>query len=239
MIKPSPGCPLTPPNTYWKLLRTLYGLRRSPRHWFDKAAESLKSIGLEQSPHAPCIFHGYILTNKPKIFLGMYVDDLLYFSSDPEVEQEFENRLSNLYTVDYMGKVSHFFELKFQWKQTQTTASVHLSQQAFAENLLKDYNLDTPTITSKPTPFRSGLPVDSLTHDQNIPFDKQQIKIQLQSIVGSLLWLAQGTRPDLSVITSILAQHQSNPNPKHIHAAKYVLRYLKGTIDLGISFLSD
>ena len=51
--------------------------------------------------------------------------------------------------------------------------------------------------------------------------------------------MAQGTRPDLSAITSILAQYQSDPNPKHIAAAKYVLRYIKGTIDLGISFHSD
>ena len=90
IIKPPPGCPLTPPNTYWKLLRTLYGLRRSPKHWFDKAATSMKSIGLTPSPHAPCIFHGELLPNKPKLYLGMYVDDLLYFSSDPDVEAEFE-----------------------------------------------------------------------------------------------------------------------------------------------------
>ena len=69
---------------------TIYGLRRSPKHWFDKAAASMKSIGLTQSPYAPCIFHGGLLPNKPKLYLGMYVDDLLYFSSDPDVEAEFE-----------------------------------------------------------------------------------------------------------------------------------------------------
>ena len=56
----------------------------------------------------------------------------------------------------------------------------------------------------------------SLTPNNKTPFNKHQIKKQLQSIVGWLLWLAQGTRPDLSVITSLLAQHQSDPNPKHI-----------------------
>ena len=180
IIKPPPGCPLTPPNTYWKLLRTLYGLRRSPKHWFDKAAESLKSIGLEQSPHAPCLFHGFIIPNKPKLCLGMYVDGLLYFSADPEVEKEFENRISKLCTVDYIGKVSHFLGLKFQWKQTDNTTSFHLFQQAFAENLLRENGLDTPTSTITPTPFRSGLPVDSLIPNPKLSFDKQQIKTQLQ-----------------------------------------------------------
>lgn len=169
----------------------------------------------------------------------MYVDDLLYFSSDPDVEAEFENRISKLYTIDYMGKLTHFLGIKFQWKQTDTTTSVHLSQQAFAENLLHDHGLDSDTTISKPTPFRSGVPVDSLLPDPKTQFDKHKIKKQLQSIVGSLLWLAQGTRSDLSTITSILAQHQSDPNPKHVAAAKYVLHYIKGTIDLGISFHSD
>ena len=42
IVKPPPGCPYTKPGTYWKLLRTLYGLRRSPRHWIDRATTMLK-----------------------------------------------------------------------------------------------------------------------------------------------------------------------------------------------------
>ena len=59
---------------------------------------------------------------------------------------------------------------------------------------------------------------------------------KLQKIVGSLLWLSMGTRPDLCTVTSLLAQNQSNPSPGHLSAAKYVLRYLAGTSSLGISF---
>ena len=37
VLKPPSGCYLTPPNTYWLLKRTLYGLKRSPRHWYERA----------------------------------------------------------------------------------------------------------------------------------------------------------------------------------------------------------
>jgi len=67
---PPAGCPLTPPNSYWKLIKTLYGLKRSPRHWFNKAKTILEKIGLKQSPHSPCIFSGQILPNKPPLYLG-------------------------------------------------------------------------------------------------------------------------------------------------------------------------
>ena len=131
IIKPPPGCPLTLPNTYWKLLRTLYGLRRSPRHWFDRATTIMQKCGLQPTPNAPCIFHGELIPNRPKLYLGMYVDDLIYFSKDPTVEKEFENRLSQFVTTDFMGKVTHFLGIKFDWKQNSERTSVHLSQASF------------------------------------------------------------------------------------------------------------
>lgn len=71
IIKPPVGCPYTPPNTCWCLLRTLYGLRRIPRHWFDRATQIMKNIGLTPCPNAPCLFHGRLLPNKPPLYLGM------------------------------------------------------------------------------------------------------------------------------------------------------------------------
>ena len=42
ILNPPPGCPKSTPNSYWHLKRTLYGLRRSPRHWFEKATDLFK-----------------------------------------------------------------------------------------------------------------------------------------------------------------------------------------------------
>ena len=60
----------------------------------------------------------------------------------------------------------------------------------------------------------------------------------MRSYVGSLLWLSLGTRPDLATITNILAKYQANLSAKHIAAAKYAIKYLKGTKNLGITFSS-
>ena len=60
----------------------------------------------------------------------------------------------------------------------------------------------------------------------------------MQSLVGSLLWLSNATRPDLSTITSILSKYTSNPTPAHIRAAKHAIRYVKGTKTRGIMFSS-
>jgi hypothetical protein len=89
---------------------------------------------------------------------------------------------------------------------------------------------------SKPTPYRSGHPVDSIPNEDLPLHEKQRLQKQLQKYTGSFNWLATQTRPDISTITNILAQHNSNPSHGHIDAARYILQYLKGTSNLGISF---
>jgi hypothetical protein len=88
------------------------------------------------------------------------------------------------------------------------------------------------------TPYHSGLSIDSIEY-QELPSDqKDLLRLQYQSLVGSLNWLAHTTRPDLSTVVSLLAQNQSNPSPGHYEAAKYVVHYLASTRDLGIKFTS-
>ena len=88
VCRPPPGCPITPPKTYLKLRKTLYGLKRSPRHFYDLAVRILTSIGMTQHPYSPCIFFGTPIPGKPPLYLGLYVDDFIYFSEDDEVEKE-------------------------------------------------------------------------------------------------------------------------------------------------------
>jgi len=57
-----------------------------------------------------------------------------------------------------------------------------------------------------------------------------------QELVGSLLYLATGTRPDISVAVGQLTRHVSASAMEHLAAAKTVLRYLKGTASLGLTY---
>ena len=63
-----------------------------------------------------------------------------------------------------MGKASHFLGIRFQWRETPDKVSVHMSQEAFADQLISNSGLDNDSASSKPTPFRSGLPVDCRFH---------------------------------------------------------------------------
>ena len=93
VLKPPVGCPLTPAKTYWKLQRSIYGLKRAPRHWYNKVSDILQNLNLHPCPNAPCIFKGEVIKGKAPLYLGLYVDDFIYFSTDPTVEKQFQSIL--------------------------------------------------------------------------------------------------------------------------------------------------
>ena len=239
VLQPPPGCPLTPPNTLWLLQRTLYGLKRSPRHWYDKMTKMLEKVGLMKCPNSPCLFKGTVIPNAKPLYLGLYVDDFVYFSEDPKVERKFEELLGKQTNVDFMGQVSHFLGIRYQWRKTENRTQVHLSQESFADQLINHAKMDNIATKTALTPYRSGCPVDALPKTKLLPQQRHKLETELRSYVGSLLWLSQATRPDLSTVTNILAKYQNQPTQQVIDAAKYVIRYIKGTKNKGIVFDSE
>ena len=63
-----------------------------------------------------------------------------------------------------------------------------------------------------------------------------QDKRQYQELVGSLLYLMTGTRPDICYVVTKVSSYMSAPTLAHLNMAKSVLRYLKGTIHNGIVY---
>jgi hypothetical protein len=137
-LRPPPGCPRSQPGQYWRLLRSLYGLKWEPKLWFEMLSSShLKAMGLRNSPTSPCLFTGVLVPGEPPIFVGIYVDDIIYFSASDSVEQAFESKLSSIGTVDFMGQVSLFLGTEFSWvHHDDGHITVSLTQQSFIETLI-------------------------------------------------------------------------------------------------------
>jgi hypothetical protein len=238
-IKPPPGCPCSKPGEYWHLLRSLYGLKRAPKLWFDMLSSHLKTMGLKNSDNKPCLFMGTIIEGEPPIYVGIYVDDIIYFSSSDAVERQFESLLSTIGSVNFMGQVSHFLGIEFTWEHHKDGhLTVSLTQQSFAEDLIESLGFSSASTSTFLTPYRSGLSIDSIPHEPMSSNDRDTLRLNYQSLVGSLNWLAHTTRPDLSTVVSLLAQHQSNPSPGHLDAARYATKYLANTKTMGIYFTS-
>jgi hypothetical protein len=137
-----------------------------------------------------------------------------------------------------MGKVSHFLGITWHHKD-DGNISVNLTQQSFTETLLDSIGCSMTSTSTFTTPYIAGLSIDSIpTVDMSVS-DRDKLRLQYQSLVGSLNWLAHTTHPDISTVVSLLAQHQSNPSLGHLDAAIYVVQYLSTTKQLGLYFSSS
>jgi hypothetical protein len=83
------------------------------------------------------------------------------------------------------------------------------------------------------TPMEAGAMVHMVPYTGEAT--KQDIHLY-QSIIGSEMYCATQTRPDIMFALSVLSRFLTNPSPQHIAAAKRVLRYLKGTTYLGVVY---
>ena len=127
------------------------------------------------------------------------------------------------------------------WRITPSSVAVHLNQSGFASNLVESFFGDTRNPTPTATPYRNGVPIDSIAPSTDADDSPAQIrrKEAYQSLIGSIGWLAHTTRPDLSAVHSFLASYSNKPAVGHMKAALYALHYIHSTHDYGISFTSE
>jgi hypothetical protein len=163
--------------------------------WFDKICSHLKAMGLQNCENSPCLFVGTLIEGQPPIYVGISVDDIIYFSPCAEVECNFEQLLSIIGEVDFMGQVTRFRGIEFTWlKSSDGHLSVTLTQQSFTESLLDSLNIPYVGVSHFSTPYRSGNTIDSIPFQEMSSSDCDHLRLKYQSLVGSLNWLAHTTR---------------------------------------------
>jgi hypothetical protein len=182
-----------------------------------------------------------LATSTSPLTLGLYVDDLVYFSEDPSVEALFCRLLAEQCKVDFMGVVEWFLGIHFAWRITSDSISVRLNQSGFAANLVESFFQDSRNMTPTATPYRSGVPNDSIapsTDDDDSPAQLRRTATY-QSLIGSIGWLSSSTRPYLSAVHFFIASYSNKSLVGHMKGALYALHYIHSTHDDGISFTSD
>jgi hypothetical protein len=224
-IFPPQGCDYAK-GTVWKLQRPLYGLSTAPKAWFDTLKEFITEFGFE-SINCSDTFFVYKTTDGHTIHLVFHVDDLLFSFSNDDLGLRFKAELLKRFDGTDDGPVKRFVSIDIR-RDAWTT---HLSQTPLAEQLLDHFDL-TDCI-AEDTPMSPGTILTAQGPNDPEGFVNQE---QYQHLVGTLLYLTVWTSSDLVFATQQLAKWCHAPHEKHLTAAYRVLRYLKGTKDLGITY---
>ena len=119
----------------------------------------------------------------------------------------------------------------FKWGD----GSLTMKHQGYVSNLFRKHGMGECSAASPPLADKLELTKDQMTEDGS---DEQQkmFRHDYRSLVGSIAYLSLSTLPDLA-FPAHLSRFLSNPGFAHWQAAKHVLRYLRGTADVGITFM--
>lgn len=127
--------------------------------------------------------------------------------------------------MDDRGQLKRFLGIDFSQSEDGTYT---MSQQRYCEAILNRFKMTDCNPVS--TPAEKNLTLLPRNEDDR-PLD-----FLYRQAVGSLVYLATATRPDLSWIVSKLSQHLNKPSQTHVTAAKRVFRYIKRTKSCCVKF---
>nr|GEZ98481.1 hypothetical protein [Tanacetum cinerariifolium] len=154
----------------------------APRAWYDTLSQFLLDNKFSKGAVDPTIF--IRKTGKHILLVQIYVDDIIFASTDPKACDIFSNEMSPKFQMSMIGQMSFFLGLQV----SQSPGGNFINQLKFALEILKKFRMDSCDLVDTPMVDRLKLDEDPL----GIPVDQTRFS----SMVGSLMYLT-ASRPDL------------------------------------------
>ena len=219
-MRPPEGCEGVPAGMAWRLHKAVYGLKQGARAWHDTLSEALAKHGVTAVQADPSV---YVLHQGDGVgIMTVHVDDMLVTGPDALREAAKRVVMAQFKARD-LGEAKHHLGLEIQ--RDREAGTLRVTQTQYARQVLERFGM------SDCKPIDTPLsPAVKLRKGEGQPLDPQTSRYA--EAVGSLMYLAVYTRPDLSHAVGVM----SAPTDVHWTAVKRVLRYLRGTLDVGIQY---
>ena len=178
------------------------------------------------------MFHKSDKNKNEVTVVAVHVDDCTIAASNLHLIEESKASLRKHVEVTDLGELHWMLGIKI--KQNRDEGTIHLSQRAYINSILRCYNFDElkPLFTPMdPSICLSSDQSPSTTAEHAIMRDKPY-----REAVGALNWAALATRPDTAFAVATVARFAANPGPAHWEVVKQIYCYLAGTRDLWLTY---
>ena len=210
-----------------QLEKSPYGLAQSPQNWFNTIDSALVEIGFVPLESDTCVYlydHDGV-----RIYLTLYVDDLLPASNNSDAMAMVKEKLKQRFKMTDMGAVSLVLGMKR--KRDLECGTLTISQEAYSKSILERFGMSEFKPTNTPgygTELSNEQPDEILLNEEE--------KKRYQGIVGCLTYVSQVLRYDAIYVVGQLARPMAKPSKIHMMAAKHTLRYLAGTTEFSSTY---
>ncbi|KAI7963842.1 hypothetical protein MJO29_004269 [Puccinia striiformis f. sp. tritici] len=216
-VRPPEG--LDVPKGYaCKLMKALYGTKQAARCWWKHLQGKLLQLGYKPSQFDNSL---YILQHPDqKGAIWVHVDDGVVSGSNNAILRKLEKELRDCLEIKWTAGIETIVGVEV----TRTANGFLLRQKKLVDKVLQDH---WDHISVACTPLPSGY---TATTGNETDGDKST-STQYLSIIGSMSYLAVGTRPDLAYAVNYLARFSACPTPNHWKALRHVVNYIANTKD--------
>jgi len=177
-------------------------------------------LGFVRCKRDSCVF----VNPHVSVYLCLWVDDVLIAAPTQALIQSTVLSLSSAFDLEFRGCPSEFVGLQV----IHSPAGIYVSQSGYIQSLLELFGMENASQSPVPRPLGLSLLPRAPT-EPVCPGDYAQL-------VGSLVWIAKSSRPDIAASVSYLGSFLACAGLSHWKAALQVLRYLSGSRDLGLFF---
>ncbi|KAL6314756.1 hypothetical protein AAG906_027104 [Vitis piasezkii] len=208
-------------NKVCKLVKSLYGLKQAPEKWHEKFDHAILSDGFRHNNVDKCLYSK--TCDDYMVIVCLYVDDMLILSDDMKGIIETKRFLSSTFKMKDLGEVDTILGIKVK----RNSGGYALNQTHYIEKVVSKFS--HLKIKDANTPFDSSIKLEK--ND-----GRSVAQLEYASAIGSLMYVAQCTRADISFAVSKLSRFTSNPSVEHWKAIGRVLGYLKNTKELSLQY---
>ncbi|GJW71255.1 retrovirus-related pol polyprotein from transposon TNT 1-94 [Tanacetum coccineum] len=159
------------PEKVYRLKKALYGLKQASRAWYDKFSKFLISKGFTKGIIDPNLFT--IKYEKDILLVQIYVDDIIFGSTNPNFSKRFEKLMHTRFEMSLMGEMKSFLGLQIY----QSPRGIFINQAKYTLEILKKHGMEKGQSTGTPMATKpkldaelSGEPIDQTDYCSKISF---------------------------------------------------------------------
>jgi transposase InsO family protein len=232
-MKLPPGYAQAEGTTALLLYKSLYGLKQAPFLWNQHLNDFLTSntfpIKLQKHPEVDeCLYIG------PELIVVVYVDDILLISANISIIKRAKSALMEKYEMKDLGEARRFLGVNVTHDREK--GHLRVDQNDYAQGILERF--DMAEVSPRDTPMKLGVYLSRPGNGDFEPLTDGETQLY-RSMLGSIMYLATGSRPDIACAVAKLGQHANNANTEHLAAMDWLFRYLAGTRTLGLTFTAN
>jgi hypothetical protein len=191
-----------------RLAMLMYGTTLCGKYWYMDLLEYLKEEGFQEGDCVKCLFIKEF-PDGAKIFLLNYVDDMIYYGTNQDKLQLFEQQLGERFNLELLGQAHWYLGSRIR---QLANFNIELDQSRYCRSLVKRY-LETAgcpkVLRHHTTPLPSGfIPTcDDCSSTEHVAQElPSEYNIDFASCVGSLIYLSM-TRTDIIYAVNKLAKY--------------------------------